>query len=260
MSQNSLQSPELRPRIAVIGATSAIAGHCVRLWLQAAPADVVLIGRSMERLRRVANDLAVRVPSANIDCLEADLCDTDAIAETVQRVCTPQVPSTVLIAHGMLPEQTTCESDLHACRSALEVNAVSPALWAEAFAAHMQDAGLARLVVIGSVAGDRGRQSNYVYGAAKGLLERYTQGLRHRLALRGSSLKVVLIKPGPTATPMTAHLSAQGQKMAAVEAVANTVVHGVAKGKEVIYAPGKWHFIMLVIRHMPNLIFNKMKV
>lgn len=220
----------------------------------------MLIGRDMQRLQRVASDLAVREPSSRMECHAIDLCDTETIERTTGQVCASKPPDLVLVAHGALPEQDGCEKNLHDCRRALEVNAVSPALWLEAFVAHMQDAGPAHLVVIGSVAGDRGRQSNYVYGAAKGLLERYTQGLQHRLALRASALKVVLIKPGPTATPMTAHLAAQGQKLASVESVAHSIVSGVAKGAPVIYAPGKWRFVMLVIRNLPTAIFHRLKI
>jgi len=115
-----------------------------------------------------------------------------------------------------------------------------------------------RLVVIGSVAGDRGRKSNYVYGAAKGMLERYVQGLQHRLA--GSGVRVSLVKPGPTATPMTSGLDGVGVTLAKVEDVAAAIVRGVKRGKPVIYAPGKWLVIMLVIRHLPRFIFNKLDI
>jgi NAD(P)-dependent dehydrogenase (short-subunit alcohol dehydrogenase family) len=108
------------------------------------------------------------------------------------------------------------------------------------------------------VAGDRGRRSNYVYGAAKGLVTRYAQGLQHRLAGSGSALRVVLVKPGPTATPMTAHLPQRG--LAPVELVARTIVQGSKAGKPVVYAPGKWALIMMVIRHLPAFVFNKMNI
>jgi short-subunit dehydrogenase len=114
------------------------------------------------------------------------------------------------------------------------------------------------LVLIGSVAGDRGRRSNYVYGASKGLVTRYAQGLQHRFA--GTPVKVILVKPGPTDTPMTADFKAKGMKLASVEDVAKSIVSGVAAGKTVIYAPGKWGLIMMVIRHLPNIIFNRMNI
>ena len=143
-------------------------------------------------------------------------------------------------------------------RDALLVNGVSPALFMEALAAAMQNSADGRLVVIGSVAGDRGRKSNYIYGSAKGLIERYAQGSQHRL--HGTGVKVCLVKPGPTRTPMTAALDSVGGGLADVEEVAETIVKGVARGKPVIYAPGKWWLIMMVIRHLPRFVFNKLDI
>jgi hypothetical protein len=114
------------------------------------------------------------------------------------------------------------------------------------------------LALIGSVAGDRGRKSNYVYGAAKGMVTRYAQGLQHRFA--GSAVKVVLIKPGPTDTPMTTHLKAQGAKLTPVEEVAKGIVDAINRGQAVAYVPGKWRLIMWVIRHLPGFVFNKLNI
>jgi decaprenylphospho-beta-D-erythro-pentofuranosid-2-ulose 2-reductase len=97
-----------------------------------------------------------------------------------------------------------------------------------------------------------------VYGAAKGLVTRYAQGLQHRFA--GTAIKVVLVKPGPTDTPMTAHLKQQGASMATPEEVASLIVDGAARGTPVVYAPKKWALIMMVIRHLPAVIFNKMNI
>ena len=140
----------------------------------------------------------------------------------------------------------------------LTVNGISPVLFAEAFAGPMQKANHGTLAIIGSVAGDRGRKSNYVYGAAKGLVARYAQGLQHRLA--GTGVKVVLIKPGPTNTPMTAHLKQQGARLANVEDVARLIVKGINQGKPVVYAPGKWALIMMIIRNLPDIVFNKLDI
>ena len=131
-------------------------------------------------------------------------------------------------------------------------------LFAEAFAGHMQKANQGTLAIIGSVAGDRGRKSNYAYGAAKGLVTRYAQGLQHRLANTG--VKVVLIKPGPTDTPMTEHLKQQGSRLAAVEDVAKVIVKAISQSKPVVYAPTKWVLIMMVIKHLPRIVFNKLDI
>jgi short-subunit dehydrogenase len=245
-------------RIVIIGATSAMAEHCARLWASGRRVDLTLVGRDAGRTERVAADLRVRsAPDSVVRVLTAGFSDAAAIGALVDAIVAAGRPQQVLIAHGSLPDQQQCQRDLGAAAAALDVNAVSPVLFAEAFAGHMEAHG-GVITIIGSVAGDRGRRSNYVYGAAKGLVTRYAQGLQHRLAGSGSALKVVLVKPGPTATPMTAHLPARG--LAPVDAVARLIVDGSAAGKPVVYAPGKWALIMLVIRHLPAFVFNKINI
>lgn len=247
--------PDSLQRIVIVGATSSIAEHCARLWAARGPVALTLVGRDAGRLERVAADLRVR--GATVLVRTVDFSDPRAIRTLVDTVVAEGMPQQVLIAHGSLPDQQQCQRDLAAAYEALDVNGVSPVLFAEAFAGHMEPVG-GVITIIGSVAGDRGRRSNYVYGAAKGLVTRYAQGLQHRLAGSGSKLKVVLVKPGPTATPMTAHLPQKG--LAPVEQVARTIVDGSAAGKPVVYAPGKWFVIMMIIRHLPAFVFNKMNI
>ena len=245
-------------KIVIVGATSAIAEHCARLWLNAARCEVILLGRDLAKTERVAADLRVRGPQSQVSVQQADFADPLAIGRQVDAICATGPVDIVLIAHGSLPDQAHCQADLQANQEALAVNGISPVLFAEAFAAHMQRANRGTLGLIGSVAGDRGRKSNYVYGAAKGLVTRYAQGLQHRLA--ATNVKVVLIKPGPTDTPMTAHLKQDGGKLASVEQVAQEIVKGMAQGKLTVYAPGKWFVIMMIIRHLPHFIFKKMDI
>lgn len=247
-----------RKKIVIIGATSAIAEHCARLWLEMQPIDLVLVGRDASRIARVAADLKVRSPQSDIRTVQAGFLDPDAINATVGSIVGAGRVDIVLIAHGVLPDQSGCQDNLLACRDALEINGVSPVLYAEAFASEMEKARHGTIALIGSVAGDRGRKSNYVYGAAKGLVARYAQGLQHRFA--GSGVKIVLIKPGPTDTPMTAHLKDQGAKLASVESVARQIVAGVGSGKPVVYTPRKWWLIMGVIQHLPRAIFNRLDI
>ena len=249
-----MHSPQ---KIVVIGATSAIAHQCSRLWAQQGPCDFLLVGRSAERAEIMAADLRARGAHVTAHVAELQFDDVDAIAALVQTATAAGPVDTVLIAHGSLPDQARCQDDLQATQHALRVNGLSPALIAEAFVGPMQRAGHGRLCIIGSVAGDRGRKSNYVYGAAKGLVDRYAQGLQHRLALAKSPVRVTLAKPGPTDTPMTAHLKQGGAKLASAEAVAQNIVKAMAAGRPVVYVPGKWALIMLVIRHLPRFLFNK---
>lgn len=243
-----------KKRIVIVGATSSIAEHCARLWAGQGPVELVLVVRDARRGERLAADLRVRGAQARV--VAAGFQEPAAIDAALDAAWETGV-DLALVAHGMLPDQEDCQRDLDACRDALAVNAVSPALFAEGIARRMAAQGRGTLAVIGSVAGDRGRKSNYVYGAAKGLVERYTQGLRHRFA--GSGVKVILVKPGPTETPMTAHLKGS-TSLAPVETVAQQIVDAIARGREVVYTPGKWRFIMLVIRRLPAFVFNRMNI
>ncbi len=242
----------------IIGATSAMAEHCARLWVKDSPKRLTLVGRDASRTQRVADDLQVRSPQSQIQVMTTDFVDAAAIQRTTQTIVALARVDVVLIAHGVLSDQEACQADVLACDASLQINGVSPVLFAEAFAQSMVFANRGTIGIIGSVAGDRGRQSNYVYGAAKGLVSRYAQGMQHRLA--GTAVKVVLIKPGPTDTPMTGELKAKGQKMASVEQVAQDIVAGMAAGKPVVYTPGIWQIIMLVVMHIPRVVFNKLRI
>lgn len=244
--------------IAIIGATSGIATACASLWASQPRIHLSLVGRNSAALERLATHLRIAHPAASFSVHVHELRLPRQVAAMVHDISANGVPGVALIAHGLLPDQPACQRDLEALDEALQVNAVSPALCCEALALAMQDTG-GTIGLIGSVAGDRGRQSNYAYGAAKGLLDRYAQGLQHRFAPQGR-LHVCLIKPGPTETAMTAHLKGHGPAMASVDQVARDIVNGMARGQPVIYTPGKWRLIMMVIRHLPRFVFNKMRI
>jgi short-subunit dehydrogenase len=233
-----------------------MAEHCARLWVTGQAVDLTLLGRNKAKTEAVAADLRVRNPQSAVTVIEANFSDPQQIRATVDAIVAGGVPDTVLIAHGSLPDQQACQDNLALAAEAMDVNGISPALFAEAFAGHMQRANRGTLTIIGSVAGERGRKSNYVYGAAKGLVTRYAEGLQHRLD--GTGVKVVLVKPGPTSTPMTAHMPQRG--MASVESVAAQIVAATAKGQPVLYAPGKWALIMLIIANLPRFVFNRMDI
>jgi short-subunit dehydrogenase len=221
-----------------------------------AAVDIVLIGRDLVRVSRVAADLRVRSPHSSVTAHEVNFFDPVSITALAQKLAAEKAIDIVLIAHGNLPDQKECEQDVTQAREALEINGVSPVLFAEVFAQQMEQVGRGTIAVIGSVAGDRGRKTNYVYGAAKGMVERYVQGMQHRFA--HSKITIVLIKPGPTATPMTAHLPQRG--MASAEAVASRIIAAIDAGTPMAYVPAKWAIIMMVIRHLPRAIFNKLNI
>ena len=248
-----------KKRIVIIGATSAIAKHCARLWLEDQPIELILIGRNLNHLTQEMNDLKIRSPESYILIKEADFIEPVAIQKLVDELFAQgQRIDLVLIAHGYLPKQQDCQINLTTCYDTLIVNGLSPVIFAEAFAQHMGMLNHGTIALISSVAGDRGRKSNYTYGAAKGLVTRYAQGLQHRFA--NTNVKVILIKPGPTDTPMTQNQVNSKLKLAPVEQVAKEIVSGINKEKKVIYTPKKWQIVMMIIRHLPFFLFKKMDI
>jgi len=245
-------------KIVIVGATSGIAIECARIWVKQTPANLVLVVRDLERAKPLVADLLVRSPESTVEVLACNFIDPSAIRDLVLVITQLGPIDIVLIAQGTLPDQLDCENDLLLSNDTLVINGVSPCLFAEAFANAMQTQTSGMIAIIGSVAGDRGRKSNYVYGAAKGLVARYAEGMQHRFAATG--IRVSLIKPGPTATAMTAKLRENGLKCASATSVAQDIVHGIEKGQAVIYTPKKWQLIMLIVCHIPAVIFNKLNI
>ncbi|ALH95127.1 SDR family NAD(P)-dependent oxidoreductase [Acinetobacter equi] len=248
-----------KQKILIIGGTSAIAEQCARQWLSQGMIDAILVGRNQEKLERIVNDLRVRFPQSKIDFQLVDFLSISSIQECINNAYLDSPIDIALIAHGTLPDQILCENKMKDLKQAIEINAFSPVVFAESILNKMIQLDSGKLAVIGSVAGDRGRKSNYVYGASKAFIDRYVEGMQHRLALIKSSVSVTLIKPGPTATPMTEEISGKG-KFASPEQVAKEIVKGVLKAKRTIYTPKKWAIIMFVIRHLPFFLFKKMDI
>lgn len=248
----------MNKKIVIVGATSAIAEHCARLWVLKGVEELVLIGRDDKGLERLSNDLKVRGPQTRIELKVTNLLDAHLIRNIVDMICASGLPDIILIAHGSLPNQSECEKDVSLLQRALEVNGISPIIWAESFVDHFDSSTKCRLAVIGSVAGDRARKSNYVYGSAKAMVASYVEGLQHRFAF--TSIKIILVKPGPTDTPMTRNIKNTGLKLASVDSVANLIVEGIEREKLIIYTPSKWWLIMKIIKHIPRVIFNKMDI
>jgi short-subunit dehydrogenase len=237
-------------RIVIVSATSLIAQNVVKVWAQKGDHEFVLVGRSLPKLEAVARDLSIRFPSSNFESVEIDFQSTESIGAVVSKISSSTVDM-VLIAQGSLTDQPSASADLVYLKQQLELNAISVALVAEEFAKYLERQGRGTLGIIGSVAGDRGRAYNYSYGASKALIEVYCQGLQQRFAK--TNVSVSLIKPGPTATPMTVNHNA---RKATPESVARIIVHGLEAKRRVIYAPSSWKFIMFVVRNIPFAIFK----
>lgn len=237
-----------------LGATSAIAvAYCRRL--AQAKASFVLVARNKTRLESVAADLKAR-GAAETRTVIQDLSDMTDCANRFADFCSALgPPDEVLIAYGMLGDQSAAEADLARLRRVLDVNFTSAALWCQAAAMTLPRDRPRWLIVVGSVAGDRGRGSNYVYGAAKSGLDAFTEGLAHRLY--GTQLHILTVKPGLVDSPMTAHLDHSGPLWAQPDSVAAAIEAGVRRGRRVIYAPWFWRPIMLAIRSTPRALFYR---
>jgi decaprenylphospho-beta-D-erythro-pentofuranosid-2-ulose 2-reductase len=258
MVEHGDQGKEGARRIVVLGALSAIAEAATRIWA-AQGAHLLLAGRGRDRLESVAVDLRIR--GGKVDIFPGDLADL--ACEPALRQMTEQLGGldVVLVAYGVLPDQKVAESDANVAQRSFATNFTSAAAWCMAAANILETQRRGALIVIGSVAGDRGRASNYVYGAAKGGLGILVQGIAHRLARVGA--KAVLIRPGFVDTPMTAHMLPKGLLWSKPGKIAEIIVRASAENSAtppVIYAPWFWWWIMLVIRLIPAFIFHRTKL
>ncbi len=242
------------PRVLVAGATSAIAQEAARLWA-ARGASLFLVARDPGRLAAVADDLRVR-GAALAGTFPVDLTDVsrlpallDAAEQALGGI------DVLLVAHGVLPDQRECEGSVAATLATLDVNFGS-AVALLTLAAPRVEATRGVIAVMSSVAGDRGRASNYVYGSAKAGLTAFLSGLRARLSRSGAA--VVTIKAGFVATPMTAHLP-KSPLFASAHAVGAGVVRAVELRKDVVYLPWWWGLVMFLVTHLPEGIFKKLK-
>ena len=243
-------------RVLIIGATSAIAEAAARQWAVQG-ASLFLVGRQAGRLDNIAADLRVRGAK---QALTFAMDATDHAAHEAMLAAAQSAlggVDVVLIAHGTLPDQKACEASVELALREIDTNGLSVIALATRLANLMEAQGSGTIAVISSVAGDRGRQSNYVYGAAKGMVTRFLQGLRNRLAKKG--VQVLTIKPGFVDTPMTADFK-KGALWAQPEDVARGILTAIEKGKDEVYLPGFWRLIMLIIRHIPERIFKKLSL
>ncbi len=251
-----MTEPSGEKRVVILGATSAIAEKAARLWADEG-AYLVLAARSAERLRSIADDLRIRGAAA-AHAVVLDLANADARGELDRMAALSGPIDVVLLAYGVLGDQTAAEQDPAVARSVLETDFLSAGAWCLAAASYLASRRAGVLIVIGSVAGDRGRVSNYIYGAAKGGLAILVQGIAHRLAPTGA--RAVLIKPGFVDTPMTAGIAPKGILWSRPEVIAAVIKKAAERGGPIVYAPWWWRFVMLIIRLVPAQVFHRTKL
>lgn len=243
-------------RILVVGGTSAIGGEVGRRFA-AVGSSIVLAGRDPAKLDAVAADLRVR-GAAGVSTCVFDARDLDGV-ETMWHAAVDAFDGLdgVLVAHGSLPDHAVAAHHVATTMEALTVNLASAVAVLTLAADHFEREGRGCIAAISSVAGDRGRQSNYIYGAAKAGLNAFLEGLRNRLHPAG--VAVVTIKPGFVDTPMTAHLP-KNALFASPETVGAAVYRAMRRRRDTVYAPWYWRWIMLAIRHLPGPVFKRLKL
>lgn len=243
-------------RILIVGATSAIAEATARHFARDGDA-LFLVGRRQARLPVIADDLRAR-GARNVGVHTMDINDLERHAAMIAAAeAALGGLDSVLIAHGTLPDQMQCQRDPRLTLRELNTNALGTIALLTALANRFERQGRGTLAVISSVAGDRGRQSNYVYGTAKAALDTFLEGLRQRLHKAG--VRVLTIKPGFVDTPMTRDFE-KNRLWATPERVGRRIHRAMTGGGDVVYTPFFWRFIMLIIRLVPERLFKMIRL
>jgi short-subunit dehydrogenase len=242
--------------VVIVGATSAIAQAAARIYASRGD-NLFLIGRNEAKLTTLAAELRTRgaaaVETRTFDAQQPN-DHASLIAGAISHLGSVD---TAILAHGELVSEESCRTEWSAAQRCYEVNLLSPIACLIPLAKYMEQRRQGNITVISSVAGDRGRGSNYNYGAAKAGLSAYLQGLRNRLAASGVS--VTTIKPGFVDTPMTAHLK-KSPLFASPEHVGQRLVRAADRGEAVVYTPWYWRLIMGIIIHIPECIFKRLSL
>jgi decaprenylphospho-beta-D-erythro-pentofuranosid-2-ulose 2-reductase len=243
-------------RVLIIGATSAIAEQCARIWA-ARENELFLVARNYERLQTIAADLKVRGASEVIKYCT----DLNNMGKHVELLDAAENSMNgfdiVLIAHGTLSNQKSCEKSVSETLTEIHTNVLSTISLLTLIANRFESKKDGTICVLSSVAGDRGRASNYIYGSAKAMLTAFTSGLRQRL--HKSNVAVVTVKLGFVDTPMTSEFK-KGLLWTKPSAVAATIVKAVDHNKTEVYLPLRWVLIMTVIKLIPSKIFKLMNI
>lgn len=243
-------------KILVLGATSGIAEATCRVWATQG-ASLFLVARNADKLAAVAADLRAR-GAAFVDTAVADLDDTEQHAALLSHaVNSLQGLDVAYLAHGVLGDQSRAEQDFNTAAHILHTNLMAPVSLVTWLANYFVQRRSGVIAVLSSVAGDRGRKSNYVYGSSKAGLSAFLAGLRNRIDREG--VTVLTIKPGPTKTAMTAGMKGS-EKFADVNAVAKSIVKAIDNRQDNLYVPFQWQPIMFVIRHIPERVFKKLNL
>ncbi|MBN1595139.1 SDR family oxidoreductase [candidate division FCPU426 bacterium] len=243
--------------VLILGANSAMARAMAR-EIAGPEVQLILASRNVQELEKTAQDLTLRKKSPRPIVLAFDACKLEQHERFVAQVLAKvKTLDEVYLFFGQLHPQEQAQKDFQLAQEMLVANYVGAASILERVALHMEEKGRGLIVGVSSVAGDRGRQSNYLYGSSKAGLTTYLQGLRNRLAHKG--VHVLTVKPGFVDTPMTHHMK-KGLLFARPETIAAGIVKAKRRKKDTVYLPGFWKWIMLVVTSIPEWIFKKMRM
>lgn len=243
-------------KILIIGGTSAIATATAINFAKNGD-ELFLADINISRLQEVQKHIQALTDS-NVSIAEFSLKD-DNVYHDVFNTAIKKMGEVdaVLIAYGTLPEQEKIKNDISAVIEQININFTSVISFATVAAEYFEKRDTGCIAAISSVAGDRGRQSNYIYGAAKGAISLYLQGLRNRFGK--TDISVLTIKPGFVDTPMTANMP-KNFLYSSPETIGKIIYDAMNKGKDVVYAPGFWRYIMMIIKIIPEGIFKKLSL
>lgn len=232
---------------------------CLSRCFAADGAELCLLARNSGRLEQVRVDLLAR-GAARVDTANFDAAELTAIGDTLDDVWQRMGDFDVaVVCHGTLTDQARAESDVNYAAQEFIVNGASATLLLMALAARFERNARGILVVLGSVAGDRGRPSNALYGAAKSAVATCAEGLHAKLYKVG--VTVLTVKPGFVRTAMTADLALPTPLVASAERVGGDIHRAILRGKSgVMYTPWFWRWIMLIIRWIPSTLFKRMSL
>jgi short-subunit dehydrogenase len=240
----------------VIGGSSDI-GHATALRYAKAGWSVLLAARDLDAARRNADDIATRT-GVETAIHALDVLQTERLAAFVADL--PLLPDTVVCVVGELGDQVRAQADPALATRIMRTNFEAPSLLLELFAQGFERRGSGTIVGVSSVAGDRGRASNYYYGAAKAGFSEYLSGLRNRMALAGK-VRVVTIKPGFVDTRMTAHMKLPALLTVQPDRVADEIFRAdVASQRDVVYVGKRFRVIMALICALPETMFKRLRI
>lgn len=247
-----------RKSVVILGATSGVARSIADQFAQKGYVPI-LAGRRLNELESLAVDIRTR---HSIDCptlaFDALAFETHAAFPDQCAALRGELPQGVVLCVGYMAEQTRAQESFARARRMLDTNTTGAISILEQFATVFEKRGEGFIAALTSVAGDRGRKSNYLYGASKAGLNTYLQGLRNRLYR--SNVQVITIKPGFMDTPMTYGLDLPRGLVTSPETAARVMVRAILKRKNVVYVPFFWKYIMFVIRCVPEMFFKRMNL